>query len=329
MVKNLSFPPHLLNRMVDLQESPPKVQLKLTRVGVKNLTLELNVSGKGGTISLFPTIELYVDLPSTRRGVHMSRDPESLYEVLEKSDEFKVQHVEDFCETLVRNLLRKHDYATMAEVNLYSTYAIPHQAPGQSVVTQEPVEIIAEATALRNNKGDVSVNRAIGVKVVGFTACPCTQELLKTLSKDRLEKMGYEEKDVKKILEVLPCATHTQRTTGFVLLTIPEGHYVNVEDLASIVEESMSGQTYAILKRPAEASIVEHAHRRTMFTEDVVREVLLALSKKYQNLPDSVGIFVQMHSNESVHKHDIIAERTTTFGEIREEMKAAVITKLP
>lgn len=309
--------------MVDLQATLPKVQLKLTRVGVKNLTIELRVIGKSGTISLFPTIEAYVDLPSTKRGVHLSRDPETLYEVLEKSKDFKVQSVEDFCETLVRKLLTKHEYATKAEVNLDSIYAVPRQAPGQEIVTQEPFEILATATALRNKTGDISVSRAVGVKVVGFTACPCTQELLKTLSRDRLEKMGYKGPEISKILNILPGTTHTQRTTGFALLTIPEGYHINVEDLVSIVEESMSGQTYAILKRPAEASIVERAHRRAMFTEDVVREVLSSLSSRYQDLPDDVSVFVQMYSNESVHKHDVIAERTTTLGEIREEMKLA------
>jgi len=321
MVKNMSFPPYLLSRMVDLQASLPKVQLKLTRVGVKNLTTELRVAGKGGAISLFPTIEAYVDLPSTKRGVHLSRDPETLYEVLEKSSGIKVQSVEDFCETLARNLLVKHEYATRAEVNLNSTYTVPRQAPGQKVVTKEPIEILATATALRKKSGGISVSRAVGVKVVGFTACPCTQELLKTLSRDRLEKMGYKEPDISKILDALPGTTHTQRTTGFALLTIPEGCHVDIEDLAGVVEESMSGQTYAILKRPAEASIIERAHRRAMFTEDVVRELLSALSNRYKDLPDSVGVFVQMHSNESVHKHDVIAERTTTLGEIREEMK--------
>jgi len=304
----------------DLQESRPKIQLKLTRVGITNLTIELRVSGQGGTILLFPTIELYVDLPSNKRGVHLSRDPESLYEVLEKIDALKVYHVEDFCEMMVRNLLRKHDYATRAEIKLQSTYVVHRQVPDQETVTQEPFEILATATALRKN-GDIAITRAVGVKVIGFTACPCTQEFLKTATRTRLKKMGYDEAELSKILKILPIATHTQRTSGLVLLTVPEGYYVDVEELAESVEKSMSGQTHSILKRPAEASVVERAHKKTMFTEDVVREVLLRLSRKYKQLPDSVDVFVQMQSSESIHKHDVVAERTTTLGEIREEMK--------
>ena len=320
---NLSFPPHLLSQMIDLQESSPKIRLKLTRVGVKNLIVELKVRSKYGVISLLPTVELYVDLPSSKRGVHLFRDPEAIYEVLEQRSGSEFYLIEDFCETLARDLLAKHDYASRAEVSLQSKYMLSRRAPGQRVVTREPCDILGMATATRGGVGNVVVNRAVGVKVVGFTACPCTQTLLKTLARDRLMKRGYAEEAVAEILDNVPCATHTQRSTGFVLLRVPEGYYINVEDLASIVEASMSGQTYAILKRPAEATVVEQGNVRAMFTEDVVREVLLALSRKYHDLPDSVEVFVQLFSNESVHKHDIITERTATLGEIREEMDAA------
>ena len=179
---------------------------------------------------------------------------------------------------------------------------------------------MAKANAVREESG-VSVTRAVGARVIGFTACPCTQELLGTLTRDRLKKLGYERKQIEEVLENSVCATHTQRTIGSILITCPSGMRVDIEDLATMLENSMSGQTFTILKRPAEASVVEAAHRRTMFTEDVVREALLAVTKKFVDLPDDVAVFVQMYSNESVHRHDIIAERTTTLGEIRREMK--------
>jgi GTP cyclohydrolase-4 len=322
----LTFPPKLLTQMPDLQETLPKQKLKLTRVGVKNLRTELRVQGKRGSITLFPVIEMYVDLPSTRRGVHLSRDPESLHEAIEESTKSKVPSIEDFCETLSRNLLRKHDYATRAEVHLESQYVIPRSAPGQTLVVKEPCELLATATATREGTAGIRVDRAVGIRVIGFTACPCTQELLRTLARDKLRKLNYNEERIEEVLENTVCATHTQRTLGTLLLSSPQGSLVNVEDLATILENSMSGQTYTILKRPAEATVVENAHRRTMFTEDVVREALNAVSKAYGNFPDDVAVFVQMYSNESVHRHDIIAERTTTLGEIRQEMKQSPST---
>ncbi|MEM2094403.1 MAG: GTP cyclohydrolase MptA, partial [Candidatus Bathyarchaeia archaeon] len=278
--------------------------------------------GKNGCVDLFPSVEIYVDLPSNRRGVHLSRDPESLHDVIEEGTRNKVYRVEDFCETLARSLLKKHEYASRAEVNLESRYVIPRQAPGQMFFVKEPYDILATAVAIRDGE-KVKVTRAIGARVVGFTACPCTQELLKTWTRERLRKLGYENRIIEDVLENLVCATHTQRTTGSIMVTCPHGFELDIEDLAGILEEAMSGRTYTILKRPAEATVVEQAHRKAMFTEDVVREVMLDLVKKYVSLPDDVAVFIQMFSNESVHKHDIVAERTTTFGEIRQEMASA------
>ncbi len=315
----MTYPHHLLSQMTDLQESAPKIRLKLTRVGVKNLCTQLRIRGKNGSIELFPSVEIYVDLPSSRRGVHLSRDPESLHDVIEEGTRNKVYRIEDFCETVARSLLKKHEYATRAEVSLESRYVIPRQAPGQMFCVKEPYDLLATAVAVRDGE-DVTATRAIGARVLGFTACPCTQELLKTWTRDRLRRLGYEERKIEEVLENSVCATHTQRTTGSILVTCPHGSEMDIEDLAGLLEEAMSGQTYTILKRPAEATVVERAHRRTMFTEDVVREALLALVKKYPTLPDDVAVFVQMFSNESVHRHDIIAERTTTLGEIRQEI---------
>jgi GTP cyclohydrolase FolE2 len=83
----------------------------------------------------------------------------------------------------------------------------------------------------------------------------------------------------------------------------------------------MSGRTYSLLKRPSEALIIEAAHKKTKFTEDVVREILWRLAKKYRNFPDGARVFANVYSEESVHKHDIVAERAATLGEIRSEIK--------
>jgi len=315
----VSFPIDLLSRITDIQSTKPNVQLRLTRVGVKNLKLSLHIVGEGGSLSLVPTIDLFVDLPSDRRGVHLSRDPESLHEILQEQDTFKANRIEDFCETIARRLLEKHQYANRAEVRLRSNYIVIRKPPSIGNPTQEPCKIFATATANRKDD-EITVNKMVGVTVVGFTTCPCSQNLLKALTEEKLVQLGYGEEDVKKITENVPLATHTQRTRGTILMQVPENFSVNLEDLVSIVEGSMSGQTYAVLKRPAEASVIVEAHGKARFTEDVVREILGALVKKYASFPDEIRVFVQAYSQESVHKHDIVAERMATLGEIRREI---------
>jgi GTP cyclohydrolase-4 len=315
----MSFPIDLLSRITDIQSTRPNIQLRLTRVGVKNLKLSLHIIGESGSLSLVPTIDLFVDLPSDKRGVHLSRDPELLHEILQEQNTFKANRIEDFCETIARRLLDKHKYANKAEVRLRSNYVVIRKPPSVSRPSQEPCKIFATATTIRKDS-DIAVNRMVGVSVIGFTTCPCTQGLLKTLTEEKLAQLGYEKEVVKKIMESVPLATHTQRTRGTILIQVPENFSINIEDLIDIVENSMSGQTYAVLKRPAEASVVVAAHSKARFTEDVVREILGALMRKYANFPDETSVFAQAYSEESVHKHDIIAERITTLGEIRSEI---------
>jgi MptA/FolE2 family GTP cyclohydrolase len=105
-------------------------------------------------------------------------------------------------------------------------------------------------------------------------------------------------------------------------MQVPKNFSVNLEDLIEIIEDSMSGQTYAILKRPAEASVIVKAHTKPRFSEDVVREILGALIRKYENFPDETRIFAQAFSEESVHKHDIISERMATLEELMSEINS-------
>lgn len=315
----MSFPIDLLNRITDLQTTRPNFQLRLTRVGVKNLKLSLRIIGEGGSLSLVPTIDLFVDLPSDKRGVHLSRDPELLHEILEEQDSFKANSIEEFCEMIARRLLDKHKYANRAEVSLKSDYVVIRKPPSIGNPTQEPCKIFATVTATKKD-GDITVNRMVGVSVVGFTTCPCTQGLMKALTEEKLVRLGYGKKDIEKITENVPLATHSQRATGRILIEVPEKFSINIEDLVSIVEGSMSGQTYAVLKRPAEASVVIESHGKARFTEDVVREIIGALVRKYANFPDETRVFAQVYSQESVHKHDIIAERMATLEEIRREI---------
>ena len=314
----MSYPIELLDRVTDIQTIKPKIPVKLTRVGVKNLKLLMQITSGKGTLSLIPMIDLFVDLPSDKRGVHLSRDPELMHEILLEEMDTKTNRVEDFCENIAHRLLDKHTYSNRAEVRLKSDYITINKSP-QGKTSQEPCKILASVTAVRKNS-NIVVNRTVGVSVVGFTACPCTQNLLQALAEDRLRKLDYEEADVKKIVKNMPLATHTQRTTGTIIMQVPKGVSLDVEDLVEIIGASMSGQTHAVLKRPSEASVVIEAHEKTRFTEDVVREMLKTLAKKYSNFPSDTRIIVQAHSLESVHKHDIMAERVSTLEEILNEI---------
>ncbi|MEM0493322.1 MAG: GTP cyclohydrolase, FolE2/MptA family, partial [Candidatus Thermoplasmatota archaeon] len=99
---------------------------------------------------------------------------------------------------------------------------------------------------------------------------------------------------------------------------VPKDDYsVDADDLIKIVEDSFSSPTYSILKRKDEGYMVIDAHRKPKFVEDVVRDMLSEVVKKYSNLSDNVMVIARSESEESIHKHNAFAERITTLGELR------------
>src|SRR4030065_110609 len=92
---------------------------------------------------------------------------------------------------------------------------------------------------------------------------------------------------------------------------------MRADALVEIVWRSLSSPTYGILKRKDEANVVLNAHLNPKFVEDVVRDILGKLLEKYKDLDDSVHVTVRSVSEESIHKHDALAERVTTLGELR------------
>ena len=82
----------------------------------------------------------------------------------------------------------------------------------------------------------------------------------------------------------------------------------------------MSSETYDLLKRPDELFVVAKAHRHPRFVEDVVREMLYAVADQYPDLPDEAFVLARQVNLETIHKHDVYAERSGLLGEVRREL---------
>ena len=84
----------------------------------------------------------------------------------------------------------------------------------------------------------------------------------------------------------------------------------------------MSSPVYELLKRPDELFVVEHAHLQPRFVEDSVR-VALAGARALPALDDGDFLFSRQVNFETIHTHDVLAERYGTVGELRAELDAA------
>jgi GTP cyclohydrolase FolE2 len=83
----------------------------------------------------------------------------------------------------------------------------------------------------------------------------------------------------------------------------------------------MSSPVYELLKRPDELFVVEHAHLQPRFVEDSVRIALRDALVEYGGLDDGDFLLSRQVNMETIHSHDVIAERYGTAGELRAELE--------
>jgi GTP cyclohydrolase IV len=82
----------------------------------------------------------------------------------------------------------------------------------------------------------------------------------------------------------------------------------------------MSSEIYELMKRSDEAAVVEKAHRRPRFVEDCVREMVRGVLDKLDFLTDAHFAYARQENLETIHQHNVVAERFGLVGELRREV---------
>ena len=296
----------------DLQASTPEVRLGLSRAGVQGVAKAIRLRWGGAEKLISAEIDCFVDLDPSQKGVHMSRFPELFGEAIDEVVIGEAFLVEELAEHIAQHIVGRQK-AGRAEVRIAARYPLERRTPVTGLPTQEMISIIGIAAATESR-----VRRIVGVEATGINACPCAQGLVRGKSSERLLEAGFEAMDVERILELVPLATHNQRGRG--TLYVGSDHPVNAEQLAGIVEGSMSSPIYELLKRPDELFVVEHAHLQPRFVEDSVRISLQATLEHYPDLKDEDFVLARQLNFETIHSHDVLAERYGTVGELRGEL---------
>lgn len=303
----------------DIQANQPDIAITLTRVGVTDVKKLVEVARKDKRpIVLVSTFDIFVDLPSDRKGANLSRNFEAIDEVLEEMIASPVYEIEDLCGEVAKRLIDRHEYALIAEVRMRSEYVLKRETPATKLNCQEVVNIFAEAKALRGEK--LTIRKLVGAEVLGITACPCAQEIMVDKARKELKKLGVEPEVIKKFLSNVPMPTHNQRGRGIISIDTQNSHFVSLEKIINIIEHSMSSQMFELLKRTDEAMIVETAHKNPKFVEDCVRTMAQKIVKEFPELPDDSVIVIKQINEESIHRHNAFAERKSTLGELRQEI---------
>ena len=307
--------------MVDVQARVPRVQLGLSRVGVTDVEKVIRMRQNGSEQLFSARFECVVELGPAQKGAHMSRFEEvvneAIGEVVLGESTFKVETLAEHIAQLVRTRQR----ARRAEVNVEARFPEHKPAPVSGIQTQELYTLHGSAICT-----DAGTRRLIGVTAQGMTACPCAQELIIGSSRERLAAEGFDADSIERIFEAVPIATHNQRGLGTLLIGCTEqcDDDIDAATLLAIVEQSMSSEIYELMKRSDEASVVEKAHRRPRFVEDCVREMIRGTVDAFGMIDDRAFVSARQVNLETIHQHNVIAERYGTFGEIRHELETGV-----
>ncbi len=303
---------------IDVQAQLPTVQLGLSRVGVTGVEKVIRMKHEGSEQLFSARFECVVDLGPDQKGAHMSRFEEvvndSINAVVLGETTFKVETLAEH----IAQLVRARQGARRSEVSVEARFPEHKPAPVSGILTQELYTLHGSAIC-----SAIGTRRLIGVTAQGMTACPCAQQLVAGAARERLGEEGFDEQEIDRIFELVPVATHNQRGLGTLHIGCTElcDDEIDAATLLQIVERSMSSEIYELMKRSDEAHVVEKAHRRPRFVEDCVREMIRGVVDAFPALDDRAFVSARQVNLETIHQHNVVAERFGTLGEVRGEIE--------
>ncbi len=223
--------------MIDVQNQPDHRNIRIDKVGVKNIRYPITVKDKRkGSQRTVASINMYVDLPEDYKGTHMSRFIEILSEYREQ---ISIENIPKILDEM-NERLKAHS----AHMEITFPYFIEKEAPVSH--SKGLMEYICSFKGSVNKARDL----VVGLTVPVTTVCPCSKE-------------------------ISDFGAHNQR--GEVRIHIRFRKFIWIEDLIEMVEKSASSEVYSVLKRSDEKFVTEKGYMNPMFVEDLVREISLKL----------------------------------------------------
>ena len=298
----------------DLQETRPAAAIGLSRAGVTRSAKAIRISHDGAERLFQAEVTCFCDLRPDQKGAHMSRFEETVNEAIDEVVIGQSLRIEALAERIAQAIIGSQR-ALRSEVTIRASYPVERRTPVSDIATQEMYGLIGIAAA-----NPTTSRRLVGVTAQGMNACPCAQGLIRAQAEDDLGADGFTDDEIDRIVALVPMATHNQRARGTLYLGSPRPLEIDADRLIEIVEDGMSSEIYELMKRPDEQYVVDRAHRRPRFVEDSVREMIRGTLERFPDLPADAFVHAHQANFETIHTHDVEAERSGTVGEIRSEI---------
>lgn len=257
-----------IESLADIQELPDTRGITIQRVGIQDLKYPILVSNQWGdkqsSIGLF---SLSISLQAIQKGAHLSR----FIEVLEKHPrEFSTNGsgLDDLLHIIQSTL-----HADRAFLEISFPFFMEKSAPKTHVKSLMNYKVTLKAEKF----GNASTQWEVIVAVPVTSVCPCS----KAISLH---------------------GAHNQRS--LLTLRIKTKQPVPLEQFVSLLEQQGSAELFALLKRPDEKWVTEHAYQNAKFVEDIVRDIALILNQD----KNVIHYHITSKNLESIHNHSAYAE---------------------
>jgi GTP cyclohydrolase I len=265
-----------MKELVDEQHKPDPIRMVVDKAGVSNVEVPLSLiysSAQDLVVShVLARVDAYARLPRTRKGVDMSRLPEVLFE-----------HSGKFLSPRSFKGIAKRLRDRLGLEDIYMKFSFGFARPSIAPVTKKKAVLVYDSA--------ITViyppyRHFVQVTVPVQTVCPCSRAMCLVDHEKRIGK-----------------GAHNQRAEVTIQVEVSKVPGVYFETLIDIAEQSASSPVYAILKRPDEKYVTEHAYDNPVFVEGLARRV----ADKLSELKNVKWFRVKVVSFESIHKHNAIA----------------------
>jgi len=258
------------NTLPDVQSNQDGRALPIERVGIRGIKQPVLMRSSNGSFSTVASFEMDVALPADKKGTHMSRFVSLLEQDRKEIDSASVA-------TMAKEMLPLLQ-AKQGRIQMCYTHFVKKIAPVSAVQSWMDYQVTYLAEAKQGVDEQIEVDLYLQAVVPVMSLCPCSKEI-----------SDY--------------GAHNQRSHITMLVKLDSDAQLTVEELLRIAESEASSELWAILKRPDEKWVTEHAYENPKFVEDLVRDVACRLKNDQRIL----SLMIEAENFESIHNHSAFA----------------------
>ena len=255
----------------DIHDEKPRYELNIRKVGLRGIPL---FPLRDKDYWLVPRVDVYVDLPRNKKGIHTSR----LYRIVySKMTELSILN-HSILEQVAFEIFNNIEYVNLVDIVLKGRLIT--EDPGVEIKGNKHVSLRLISSRIKPLKYYSKVSLLVS------STCPCALEVSKYMY-----SAPYTHNSIIRLTSILESSNPTLSPL------------VLIRELSSILSEPRN-----YMNRIKEAEFIKKLVENPYFLEDIVRLVAyyIALNHK-KELKDEDRIIVKGYSIEPLHEYNLLA----------------------